>query len=79
MSISSCPRPPARTSAIGDAIGRGTTPLAPHASLDAHLYGVDAMPTPDDPVVVDVNEFPGYRRVENAANLLAADRAESHG
>jgi ribosomal protein S6--L-glutamate ligase len=36
------------------------------------LYGVDLVEGPDGPVVVDVNYFPSYIGVEEAAPLIAA-------
>lgn len=35
------------------------------------LYGLDVIESPDAPLVVDVNYFPSYRGVPNAAQLLA--------
>lgn len=36
------------------------------------FLGVDVLVSEDGPVVVDVNDFPGYRGVEDAAELVAA-------
>lgn len=36
------------------------------------LYGVDVLETPDGPVIVDVNAFPGYRSVAEAPGWIAA-------
>jgi ribosomal protein S6--L-glutamate ligase len=35
------------------------------------IYGVDVLATPDGPVVVDVNAFPGFRGVAEAPAALA--------
>jgi glutathione synthase/RimK-type ligase-like ATP-grasp enzyme len=35
------------------------------------LFGVDIIEGPDGPVIVDVNSFPGYKGVPNAAPLIA--------
>jgi ribosomal protein S6--L-glutamate ligase len=35
------------------------------------LFGLDLIESPDGPVVVDVNYFPGYKGVEGAAPLIA--------
>jgi ribosomal protein S6--L-glutamate ligase len=35
------------------------------------LYGMDMIETPEGPVVVDLNYFPGYKGVPNAAPLIA--------
>ena len=43
----------------GDALGLG-------------LYGLDLIESPDGPVVVDVNYFPGYKGVPGVAPLIAA-------
>lgn len=40
-------------------------------ALDGHLLGVDVIRTPDGPVVVDVNAFPGFRGVDGASALVA--------
>ena len=42
------------------------------AAAGLELYGVDVLETPDGPVVVDVNAFPGYRTVSEAPAWLAA-------
>jgi ribosomal protein S6--L-glutamate ligase len=36
------------------------------------LYGLDVIESPDGPVVVDVNYFPGYKGVPGAAEQIAA-------
>lgn len=40
--------------------------------LRLELLGVDVLVSDEGPVVVDVNEFPGYRGVQDAARLVAA-------
>lgn len=35
------------------------------------LYGIDLVESPDGPVVVDLNYFPGYKGVSNVAPLIA--------
>ncbi len=40
-------------------------------ALGLSLYGVDVIESPDGPVVVDVNYFPSYKEVPNAAGRLA--------
>ncbi|NUS16951.1 MAG: hypothetical protein HOY69_37075 [Streptomyces sp.] len=45
------------------------------------LYGLDVLLTPDGPVVVDVNDFPSFRQVPDAAARVAGavlDLARSH-
>lgn len=42
------------------------------AAFGFGLYGVDIAETGDGPVVVDVNHFPGYKGVPDAAERLAA-------
>ena len=42
------------------------------SALGLEVYGVDLVPTPDGPVVVDVNAFPGFKGVDGAAPALAA-------
>lgn len=45
------------------------------------LYGLDVLLTPDGPVVVDVNDFPSFRQVPDAAARVAAavlDLARTH-
>lgn len=39
--------------------------------LGAHLLGLDVLRTPDGPVVVDVNDFPGFRDITGAPSLVA--------
>lgn len=41
------------------------------AALGLGLYGLDVIESPDGPVVVDVNYFPGYKGVPDAAALIA--------
>lgn len=41
------------------------------AALGLGLYGIDVIESPDGPVVVDVNYFPGYKGVPGAAALIA--------
>lgn len=45
-------------------------------ALGAHLFGVDVLATPDGPVVIDVNAFPGFRGVDGAPALVAAHLRE---
>jgi ribosomal protein S6--L-glutamate ligase len=40
-------------------------------ALGLGLYGLDVIEGPDGPVVVDVNTFPGYKGVPDAAPLIA--------
>lgn len=40
--------------------------------LGLDFLGVDVLVTEEGPVVVDVNDFPGYRGIEDAAELVAA-------
>jgi ribosomal protein S6--L-glutamate ligase len=40
-------------------------------ALGLGLYGLDIIESPDGPVVVDVNYFPGYKGVPNAAAVIA--------
>ena len=50
------------------------------AALGLGLYGIDVIESPDGPVVVDVNYFPGYKGVPGAAALIAEhidDRARA--
>lgn len=44
--------------------------------LGVHLFGADVLRTPDGPVVIDVNAFPGFRGVEGAPALVAAHLRE---
>ena len=41
------------------------------AALELGLYGIDVIESPDGPVVVDVNYFPGYKGVPGAGTLIA--------
>lgn len=41
------------------------------AALGLGLYGIDIIESPDGPVVVDVNFFPGYKGVPGVAPLIA--------
>ncbi len=41
------------------------------AALGLGLYGLDVIESPDGPVVVDVNYFPGYKGVPDAPALIA--------
>jgi glutathione synthase/RimK-type ligase-like ATP-grasp enzyme len=50
-----------------------------HACRDAfglELYGVDVLPSPDGPLVVDVNDFPNYTGIAEAPAVVA-DLVES--
>jgi glutathione synthase/RimK-type ligase-like ATP-grasp enzyme len=42
------------------------------AAFGFGLYGVDVVETPDGPVAIDVNHFPGYKGVPDAAERLCA-------
>ncbi|USQ81893.1 ATP-grasp domain-containing protein [Ornithinimicrobium faecis] len=44
--------------------------------LDLDFLGVDVLVSEHGPVVVDVNDFPGYRGVDDAAELVAAHLLE---
>jgi ribosomal protein S6--L-glutamate ligase len=41
------------------------------AALGLGLFGLDVIESPDGPVVVDVNYFPGYKGVPDAAAMIA--------
>jgi ribosomal protein S6--L-glutamate ligase len=41
------------------------------AALGLGLFGLDVIESPDGPVVVDVNYFPGYKGVPDAAEMIA--------
>jgi ribosomal protein S6--L-glutamate ligase len=41
------------------------------AALGLGLYGLDVIESPDGPVVVDVNYFPGYKGVPDAGAMIA--------
>lgn len=45
--------------------------LACGAAFGLGLYGLDVIESPDGPVVVDLNYFPGYKGVPDAAPLIA--------
>ena len=47
------------------------------AALDLHLYGVDVLLGEAGPVVVDVNDFPGYRRIADAPALVTEHLADA--
>jgi glutathione synthase/RimK-type ligase-like ATP-grasp enzyme len=47
------------------------------AALGLGLYGLDVIESPDGPVVVDVNYFPGYKGVPDAAAMIA-DHIDSY-
>lgn len=53
---------PAEVAAIVDQVG---------AVYGLDLYGVDVLLGPDGPVVVDVNDFPSFRQVPDAAAKVA--------
>src|SRR3989449_11778732 len=42
------------------------------------LYSMDVIGTPDGPKVVDVNDFPGYKAVPDAAEIVHIHRSEEH-
>lgn len=42
------------------------------AAFGLGLYGIDVVETENDPVVIDVNYFPGYKGVPDAAERLCA-------
>ena len=42
------------------------------AAFGLDLFGVDVIESPDGPVVVDVNYFPGYKGVPDVAPRIAA-------
>ncbi len=46
--------------------------VAAAAALDLDCWGVDVIASPDGPMIVDVNSFPGYRGVPEAVEWLAA-------
>lgn len=48
-----------------------TLARAVRSRLDLDLLGVDVLVSEDGPVVVDVNDFPGYRGVDDAPALVA--------
>lgn len=50
--------------------------LATGRALGVHLFGADVLHTPDGPVVIDVNAFPGFRGVDGAPGLVAAHLRE---
>ena len=59
--------PDAEVVALAQEVGR---------ALDAHLFGVDVLRTPEGPAVVDVNAFPGFRGIDDAAALVTAHLRE---
>ena len=75
-----------RPSPLTPEAGSDTVPLSPEQlspawvaatlrvgrEFDLSLYGVDLLVTGHGPSIVDVNAFPGYRGVPNAAAALAA-------
>jgi ribosomal protein S6--L-glutamate ligase len=44
--------------------------LAAGRALGLGLYGLDVIESPDGPVVVDANYFPGYKGVRGAGELI---------
>jgi glutathione synthase/RimK-type ligase-like ATP-grasp enzyme len=46
-------------------------------ALGLELYGLDIIESPDGPVVVDANYFPGYKGVPDAGALIA-DHVDAH-
>ncbi len=48
-------------------------------ALGVHLVGVDLLHTPTGPVVVDVNGFPGFRGIADAATLVTEHLLEHLG
>ena len=63
------PTTPAAPFTVGEAF-REVACLA-GAALGLEIYGVDILAGPDGPVVVDVNPFPGFRGVADAAVRIA--------
>jgi ribosomal protein S6--L-glutamate ligase len=59
-------RPVPVTSAVREAA------LLTRAAFGLDLFGVDVIESPDGPVVVDVNYFPGYKGVPDVAPRIAA-------
>ncbi len=41
------------------------------SALNLDIYGVDVVPGPDGPIVIDVNPFPGFRGVADAGTIIA--------
>jgi glutathione synthase/RimK-type ligase-like ATP-grasp enzyme len=50
--------------------------LACREAFGLELYGVDVLPSPDGPLVVDVNDFPNYTGIAEAPEVVA-DLVES--
>lgn len=46
------------------------------AALDIEFYGVDFLFDRDGPKIIDVNPFPGFRKVSNAARRIATYLSE---
>jgi ribosomal protein S6--L-glutamate ligase len=46
--------------------------LACGSALGLEIYGVDAIATPDGPLVIEVNEFPNFTQVPGAAACITA-------
>lgn len=63
---------------VPDAAQLGLAARAQRA-LGVHLVGVDLLHTPGGPVVVDVNGFPGFRGIPDAAELVAEHLREHLG
>jgi ribosomal protein S6--L-glutamate ligase len=59
-------RPVPVTSAVREAA------LQTRAAFGLDLFGVDVIESPDGPVIVDVNYFPGYKGVPDVAPRIAA-------
>jgi len=65
---------------LADKLGRRFSPtaelhrlaLAAGRALGLELYGTDVLLSPDGPVLVDVNAFPGYKGVPEAPCQIAA-------
>lgn len=53
-----------------------TLALACRDAFGLDLYGVDVLPSPDGPLVVDVNDFPNYTGIAEAPDVVA-DLVES--
>lgn len=48
-----------------------TLALACRDAFGLELYGVDVLPSPDGPLVVDVNDFPNYTGIAEAPDAVA--------